>query len=129
MNRPMTSQMRKRYQVMMGSPAMSRKQKMTLSAGMTGPPGTTKAAMAVRLAIAQDDDADGDQDEGEERADVGEVGEGADVEEAGGNGDDESGDPGGEGRCAEERDGRCEKTLGSRPSRDMENQTRDWPIW
>jgi hypothetical protein len=42
MTRPMASQMRKRIQVMMGKPAMSRKQKITLSAGMMGPKETRK---------------------------------------------------------------------------------------
>ena len=41
------------------------------------------------------------QHEGEQRADVGEIGDGADVEQAGGNAHDESGDPGGDGRRAE----------------------------
>ena len=36
MKRPMTSQMTKRNQVMMGRPVMSRKQKTMLSTGMTG---------------------------------------------------------------------------------------------
>jgi len=36
MTRPMASQMRKRIQVMMGNPAMSRKQKITLSAPISG---------------------------------------------------------------------------------------------
>ena len=95
--------MRNRYQVMMGSPAMSRKQKMTLRRGDDGAERNNETAAAVRVAITQDDDADGDEDEGEEGADVGKVGESADVEEAGGNGDDDAGDPGGEGGRAEER--------------------------
>jgi len=46
MIRPMASQMMKRIQVMMGKPAMSRKQKITLSAGMIGPKGTRKRQAA-----------------------------------------------------------------------------------
>src|ERR1035438_6104945 len=64
--------------------------------------GNAEAAAALRLADAQHDDADGNQNEGEECADVGEVGQGADVEETGGNGDRESRHPGGEGRGAED---------------------------
>src|SRR5580698_46348 len=45
--------------------------------------GNDEAAMTVRLAEAKNDYADGDQDEGEEGADVGEIGEGSDVKEAG----------------------------------------------
>src|ERR1700674_4048929 len=43
--------------------------------------GSTEAAVPFRLAHPQDDDADRDQDEGEERADVGEIGERADVKQ------------------------------------------------
>ena len=68
-----------------------------------GAEGNAEAAAAMRFAVAQHDDADGDEDEGEEGADVGEIGEGADVEEAGGDGHNESGHPGGEGRRAEDR--------------------------
>ena len=57
--------------------------------------------MAVGLAIAEDEHADGDQHKGEQGADVGQVGDGADVKQAGGNADDESRDPGGESRGAE----------------------------
>lgn len=70
--------------------------------GNDGAAGNNKAAMADRLAEAKNDDADGDEDEGEKGADVGEVGEGADVEQARGNGDHEAGDPGGERGRAEE---------------------------
>src|ERR1700734_2380318 len=44
--------------------------------------GNHEAAFTVRLTEAKDDDSDGDEDEGEKGADVGEIGEGADVEEA-----------------------------------------------
>ena len=84
--------------------------------------------MAVRLAIAQDEHADGDQHKGEQRADVGEVGDGADVEQAGGNADDESRHPGGKRRGAELRVHAAEDR-GSSRSRDMANQTRAWPSW
>jgi hypothetical protein len=84
--------------------------------------------VALRVFGAQDDDADGDQDEGEEGADVGHLGERADVEEAGGDGDEDAGDPGGEGRRAEARMDAAEAS-GSRRSRDMANQMRAWPYW
>ena len=60
-----------------------------------------EAAMALRLAIAQDEHGDGDENKGEEGADVGEVGDGADVEQAGGDADDEAGNPCGHGGSAE----------------------------
>ena len=49
--------------------------------------------------------------------------------QAGGNGDDESRNPGGKWPACGSWDERSLKTLGSSPSRDMENQTRDWPSW
>src|ERR1039458_2422204 len=39
--------------------------------GNDGPEGNNETASASRIAITQDDDADGDEDEGEEGADVG----------------------------------------------------------
>src|SRR5690348_8051642 len=57
-----------------------------------------EAARAVGLAFAENQDGDRNEDEGEKRADVGEVDERADVENPGGNGDEKSGDPGGEVR-------------------------------
>jgi len=62
-----------------------------------------EAAMPVRLLVAQDEDADRDQDEGEESTDVGHFGEAADVEEARWDGDQDARDDGGEGRRAEAR--------------------------
>src|ERR1035437_5670123 len=62
---------------------------------------STKAARPLRLAIAQDEYRDGDQDKGEKGADVGEVGDSADVQQSGGNADHKSGDPGGDSRGAE----------------------------
>src|SRR5579863_9867148 len=53
--------------------------------------------LPLRIAIAQHDDADGNQDEGKQRADVGEVSERADVEQARRDGNDEAGHPCGEG--------------------------------
>jgi len=61
--------------------------------------GDAEAALAVGFLVAKDEDAGGDEDEGEEGADVGEVGYGSDVEETGGDGDEEAGDPGGDGGC------------------------------
>ena len=95
--------------------------------GMNGVQGTRKAARAVRLPLAQNQHADGDQHEGEERADIGEVGQRADVEDARRNGDEESRHPGGDIGRAEAAGGRGENAGGSRPSRDMANHTRAWP--
>ena len=53
-----------------------------------------KTAASFRLASAQRDHAGRDDDEGEQRADVREVGERADVPDAGGNADGQSRDPG-----------------------------------
>jgi len=53
------------------------------------------------LAAAKDDDSERDQDEGEQRADVGEVGGIANVHEACGNAYGETGDPGGNMRRLE----------------------------
>ena len=78
-------------------------QKTMLRTGMTGPQRDAESAMALGLAYAQDEHAGGDEHEGEERADVGEIGERADVEQAGGNGDDDPGDPCGDGGRAEAR--------------------------
>ncbi len=60
----------------------------------------TEGAVAFGLAVAKDENCDGDEDECEEGADVGEIRDGSDVEEAGGDADDESCDPGGDGRGA-----------------------------
>src|ERR1039457_5286422 len=60
-----------------------------------------EAAAAFRLAIAQDEHSDGDQYEGEQRADVRKVRHGTYVKQSGGNADRESGDPCGECRGAE----------------------------
>ena len=103
MKRPMTSQMTKRYQVMMGKPGHQQEAEDHAERGDHGPAGDDETAAAFRLANAQDNDADRDQDEGEECADVGKVGEGADVEKAGRNGDQDARDPGGKRRRAEER--------------------------
>ena len=59
--------------------------------------------MALGLLPAQDEHPDGHQNEGEERADVGHLGERADVEQARGDGDQDSRDDGGEPRRAEAR--------------------------
>ena len=95
------SQTKKRTQVMAGRPAIRRMQKRVLRMGMTGPEGDAEAAAAGGVFVAEDDDADGDQDEGEEGADVRHLREGADVQQAGGDGDEDAGDPGGEGGGAE----------------------------
>ena len=68
--------------------------------GASGPPGRAEGAPAIRLAIAKDQDAAGDQREREQRADIGEVGERADVEKPGRNSDDEARHPSGKVRGA-----------------------------
>ncbi len=50
-------------------------------------PRDSKAAGAFRLALAQDQNRDGNENEGEECADIGKIGEGADVEYARGDRD------------------------------------------
>src|ERR1039457_1458086 len=62
---------------------------------------SAEAAVAIRLALAQDEHTDGDQEEGEEGTDVGEIGDGADVQKAGGNAYHKPRYPGGHGRGAE----------------------------
>src|ERR1035437_5760749 len=42
---------------------------------------STEAAVALWLAITEDEHTDGNQDEGEEGADVGEIGDGSDVQQ------------------------------------------------
>ena len=65
MNRPMTSQMRKRYQATMGSSAMSRKTEDDAKRGDDRSEGNNETAAATRIAITEDDDADGHEDKGE----------------------------------------------------------------
>jgi len=68
--------------------------------GEDGASGDAEAAVTLRLFAAEDEHADGYEDKGEERADVGELGEGANVKQAGWDGDENAGDPGGDGGCA-----------------------------
>ena len=71
--------------------------------GAIGPPGARKARLPVRFAVAQDQDAAGDQSEREQRADIRKVGERADIEQSRGNADDEARHPGGKIGRAEAR--------------------------
>src|ERR1700733_7816276 len=59
-----------------------------------------KGAMAVGLAVAQDEHGDGDEYEGKQGADVGEIRDSSNVEEAGRHAHHEPRDPGGNGRRA-----------------------------
>src|SRR5690242_13279061 len=63
------------------------------SDGNPGRPGNAEATRAVGLAFAENQDRDGNENEGEKRADVGEIDERADVENSGRDGDEKSGDP------------------------------------
>src|SRR5579884_1789118 len=54
-----------------------------------------EAAGTVGIGAAEETDAEGNENEGEESADVGEVGGVSDVDDAGGNSNGEAGDPGG----------------------------------
>ena len=73
--------MTKRYQVIRQS-GHQQEAKDDAECRRNGPAWDDETATAFGLTIAQHDDADGDEHEGEESADVGKVGEGADVEEA-----------------------------------------------
>ena len=97
------SHTKKRTQVIAGRPAISSTQKRTLRIGNHRPERNAEAAMPLRLSVAQDDDADRDQHEGEERADVRHLGERAHVEQAGRNRHQDARDPGRERRRAEAR--------------------------
>src|SRR5215467_12970230 len=60
--------------------------------------GGAEGAVAIGLAVAKNEHAGSNESECEQRADVGEIGEGADVEQAGGNPDHETRDPSGKVR-------------------------------
>ncbi len=106
---------------------MSRVQKKVLKRGMMGAAGYAEAAVAGGVLVAEHDDADGDQDEGEEGADVGTFRRRSlrrirlrgmatrmpanQVAKAG----------------VRKRGWSLEKASGRRRSRDMANQTRAWP--
>src|SRR5271156_6208439 len=68
--------------------------------GKKGNQGNAETALARGLGLAQDKNGYGDEDEGEQRADVGEIGERANVEDARGDADDDACNPGGEVWCA-----------------------------
>src|SRR5215831_18225027 len=59
------------------------------------PAGSAEGAMAVGLAIAEDQHACRNQRKGKKSADVGKIGEGPDVEQTGRNSHHKAGDPGG----------------------------------
>ena len=92
----MSSQTKKRIQFVIGKPAMSSRQVRMVTIGASKAAGSAKRTRAIRFAKAQDQDAAGDQREGEQRADIREVRESADVEKPGRNADEKAGDHRGE---------------------------------
>ena len=80
--------------------------------------------MSVRLRAAEDDYRKRYQEEGEERSDIGEIGERTDIEDARWNADGDACYAGGDVRRAEFAVDTRESGRGSRPSRDIENQMR-----
>src|SRR5208337_3596306 len=70
--------------------------------------GTAESAAAAGIFVAQYEHAGGDKHEGEERADIREIGEGADIEQPGRHADDESRHPRCRRRSAEARVNLCE---------------------
>ncbi len=93
----MASQKKKRIQVSTGNPAINSTQNMTLKAGDNRAAGTAETAVTLRIFVAQNNDADGNQHKGEQCADIGKVSEGADIQQSCGERHHKTGDPGGYG--------------------------------
>ena len=103
---------------------------MMLSTGKHRAAGGAEAAVAIGLAVAQDENADRLTSTNAKSVPMlDRFGERADVEQAGGDGDDESGDPGGEGGRAEARMNAGRNFRQQPVAADMANQTRACPSW